>query len=93
MRRPDARVDPDLPRWLLTGKGGLVLPLLTVACALLLLSAIGASLALADGRVTPVTVVVVLAALGAAVWAVADLVWWSRDGRRATVRLPRDPRA
>ena len=45
------------------------------------------------GRVLPVvTVVVLLAAAGAIAWAVADLVWWTRGGRRAVVRLPRDPR-
>ena len=35
---------------------------------------------------------VLLAAAGAIAWAVADLVWWTRGGRRAVVRLPRDPR-
>ena len=39
------------------------------------------------------TVVVVAAGLGAVTWAVADLVWWTRDDRRRIVRLPRDPGA
>jgi hypothetical protein len=43
--------------------------------------------------VTVVTVVVLLAVAGAVVWAVADLVWWSRDDRRRVVKLPRGPRA
>jgi len=85
--------DPDLPRWLLTPRGGLALPLLAAGSALVVLASIVASLLLADGTVTPVTVVVVLVAVGAITWAVADLVWWSRDDRRATARLPRDPRA
>ena len=85
--------DPDLPRWLLTPRGGLALPLLAAGSALVVLASIVASLLLADGTVTPVTVVVVLVAVGAITWAVADLVWWSRDGRRETARLPRDPRA
>lgn len=93
MARRGEITDPDLPRWLLTPRGGLVLPLLAITSALVVVASIVASLLLADGSVTPVTVVVLLVALGAIVWASADLVWWSRDGRRATVRLPRDPRA
>ena len=92
MARRGQITDPDLPRWLLTPRGGLLLPLVAIASALVVLASIVASLVIAEGTVTPVTVVVVLVALGAVVWGVADLVWWSREDRRATVRLPRDPR-
>lgn len=93
MARRGEITDPDLPRWLLTPRGGLLVPLLAIASALVVLASIAASLLLDDGSVTPVTVVVVLVALGAVAWGTVDLAWWSRDGRRATARLPRDPRA
>ena len=93
MRRHDVHVDPDVPNWLLTKRGGIALPLVTVFCALVVIASIVAALAVGGGSVTVVTVVVVLAGLGAATWAVADLVWWSRDDRRHVVRLPRGPEA
>lgn len=90
-RRSVVRVDPEVPQWLLTKRGGLVLPVVTIACALLVLASIVAALLVGGGSVTVVTVLVVAAALGAATWAVADLAWWSRGERRAAVRLPRAP--
>jgi len=93
VRRRDVHVDPDVPNWLLTKRGGIALPLVTVFCALVVIASIVAALAVGGGSVTVVTVVVVLAGLGAATWAVADLVWWSRDDRRRVVRLPRGPEA
>lgn len=93
MRRPDVHVDPDVPNWLLTKRGGIALPAVTVFCALVVIASIVAALTVGGGSVTVVTVVVVLAGLGAATWAVADLVWWSRGDRRRIVRLPRDPEA
>lgn len=93
MRRQEVRVDPDVPNWLLTKRGGLVLPVLTIVSALLVVSSIVASLVVVGGQVNVVGGVVLLAALGATVWAVTDLVWWTRGGRRRIVRLPRDPEA
>ncbi|MBD8704510.1 hypothetical protein SOM11_06365 [Frigoribacterium sp. CFBP9039] len=92
MREKTVRVDPDVPNWLLTKQGGRVLPVVTVVCALIVVASIVAALLVGGGSVTVVTVVVLLAAAGAIAWAVADLVWWTRGGRRAVVRLPRDPR-
>ncbi|KQS17065.1 hypothetical protein ASG05_05835 [Frigoribacterium sp. Leaf186] len=86
-------VDPDVPNWLLTKRGGIVLPAVTVFCALVVIASIVAALTVGGGSVTVVTVVVVLAGLGAVTWAVADLVWWSRDDRRRIIALPRDPEA
>ena len=93
MRRRDVPVDPDVPNWLLTKRGGLALPIVTIVCALVVIASIVAALTVGGGSVTVVTVVVVAAGLGAAAWAVADLSWWSRDDRRHVVRLSRDPRA
>lgn len=93
MRRRDVHVDPDVPNWLLTKRGGLVLPAVTVFCALVVIASIVAALTVGGGSVTVVTVVVVLAGLGAVTWAVADLVWWSRDDRRRIIALPRDREA
>ncbi|MBF4601016.1 MULTISPECIES: hypothetical protein [unclassified Frigoribacterium] len=93
MRRRDVHVDPDVPNWLLTKRGGIVLPAVTVFCALVVIASIVAALTVGGGSVTVVTVVVVLAGLGAVTWAVADLVWWSRDDRRRIIALPRDPEA
>ena len=91
-RRTVVRVDPEVPQWLLTKRGGRVLPSVTILCAVVVLASIVAALSV-GGTVTVVTVVVVLVALAATTWAVADLVWWSRGERRAAVRLPRDPQA
>ena len=93
MRRRDVHVDPDVPNWLLTKRGGIALPLVTVFCALVVIASIVAALTVGGGHVTVVTVIVVAAGLGAVTWAVADLVWWTRDDRRRVVRLPRDPEA
>ena len=93
MRRHDVHVDPDVPNWLLTKRGGVALPIVTVFCAVIVMASIVAALTVGGGSVTIVTVVVVAAGLGAITWAVMDLVWWSRDDRRRIVRLPRDPEA
>ncbi|WP_423922642.1 hypothetical protein ACPEEZ_03140 [Frigoribacterium sp. 2-23] len=92
-RRQEVRVDPDVPNWLLTKRGGFVLPVLTILSALIVLSSIVASLVVVGGRVNIVGGIVIVAAIGAVVWAVVDLAWWTRGGRRAIVRLPRDPDA
>ena len=92
MREKTVQIDPDVPNWLLTKRGGRVLPIVTILCALIVVASIVAALAVGGGSITVITVIVVLAALGAVAWAVADLVWWTRGGRRTIVRLPRDPR-
>ena len=93
MRRKTVEIDPDVPNWLLTKRGGVALPVATILCAAVVAASIVAALTIGGGSVTVVTVVVLLAAAGAATWAVADLVWWSRGDRRRVVRLPRAPEA
>ena len=68
-------------------------PVAAAVIALVVIASIVAALTVGGGHVTVVTVVVVAAGLGAVTWAVADLVWWTRDDRRRIVRLPRDPGA
>jgi hypothetical protein len=86
-------VDPDVPNWLLTKRGGLALPIATVLSAGLLVASILASLLVGGGSLTVVAVVLLVVAVAVTVWAVVDVVWWSIGGRRRIIRLPRDPDA
>jgi hypothetical protein len=93
MRRETVPVDPDVPNWLLTKRGGVVTPALTILCGLLLVASIVASIAVGGGSLTVVAALVVLAGAAGVVWAVVDLAWWSRGDRRRIVKLPREPGA
>ena len=93
MKTRQVHVDPDVPQWLLTKRGGLVLPIATVLSAGVLVASILTSLLIGGGSLTVVAVVLLVVAVAAAAWAVVDVVWWSIGGRRAVVELPRDPGA